>query len=273
MFESFTVYIYISYIKDPIQWVYIRHYRTITFRPVFVNFQGIGKKALLSLLGFNPKAMPQIDLKHPLLPAFYCASDEPGSMVGEVSQVQRNCELAMDLLGSRGTRNVCICFDDSVYWPSYGLVYFPEPVVVGGCGKLSWVPLPEDSENPDEFMGGLHRDKLAQTCVSWILTRADSNSKAIDVKMRPRRLRDMKSVDALHESGVMWRQATQANDGVPPLAQSCDNHQTQAIFNFLFTGLLENTMGKLPLRGMFTVSFCINAVLKGRGQIFSYILI
>lgn len=217
----------------------------IHFQSSDLPAQGVGKKSLLKLFGLNAKGMPKVDLRHPQLPVFYCASSDKGKGVGEVSTIEQNCGLALEALDNRGTRNSVICFDDTVFWPTFSIMYFPEPVIVGGVDSKAWIELPDD-EDLTQTIDALERDSLAQTCISFLLSRADSNHHAYDVCMRPRRLRQVTALAIMEEVGRVWLDATAANLGVPPLGQSCDNHASQVPMNALFAGLFAEKMKSLP---------------------------
>ena len=210
--------------------------------------QGVGKKSLLALFGLNAGGMPKVDLTHPMLPVFYCATSTKGPNIGEFSMIEDNFIKALEALQTRFTRNSVICFDDSVYWPTYAITYWPQPVIVGGVGDKAWIEIPEDADL-DQTIDALERESLAQTCISWMLSRADSNAQVFDVCMRPRRLKQATAASIMLEAGQIWADATAANGGVPPLAQSCDNHQSQVCMNQLFSGLLPDEMSKLPFPG------------------------
>ena len=198
----------------------------------------------MALFGLNAKGMPKVDLRHPCLPFFLCASLETGKGIGEVSQVQTNVSRVLTALQVEGSRNFVLTFDDSVYWPSYNMLLLPEPTVVGGSGNLSLIPLPENAD--ESAMNGLEKQMLAQTALSYCISRADSNKHVYDIRMIPRRLKEMNAKKSLQELGCMWREATLANRGVPPLAQSCDNHQSQVLHNTLFLGGMSQEMVDFP---------------------------
>ena len=199
--------------------------------------------------------MPKVTLDHEDLPVFYCASLEPGSGVGQPSEVQVNGERAYHALKTHGTRAHCITFDDSVYWPTYALAYMPKPTIIGGTGALSKVEIDEATEDDvEKVMAGLEKKFLAQTAVSFVLSRVDSNAAAFDIMMRPRRLKEMTGKASLEEAGKVWREATRANNGIPPYSQSCDNHQTQVVHSTIFCGLAAELMSKLPPLGDFDES-------------------
>ena len=205
--------------------------------------QGIGKKSLLKLMGLSAKGMPRVNLRHEHLPFFLCASHEQGSHVGEKSQVESNIELVCAALGVNGTRNFVITFDDTCFWPTYSLCYLPAPTIVGGSGDHSLLNV-EDEDKVD--MAGLEKKFLAQSCISYCVSRADSNHHVYDVRMVPRRLKDMKATNSLLELGLMWQAACRANGDLPPLAQSCDNHQSQVVHNLMFLGGMKEEMEDYP---------------------------
>ena len=210
----------------------------------------------MALFGLNARGIPKVDLRHPCLPFFLCASFESGKGIGEVSQVQSNTSRVLASLRVEGTRNFVLAFDDSVYWPSYNMLLLPEPTVVGGAGDLSLIPLPENAD--ESSMKGLEKKNLAQTALSYCISRADSNKHVYDIRMVPRRLKEMNAKLSLQELGCMWRELTLANRGVPPLAQSCDNHLSQTLHNTLFLGGMSQEMGELP----FLVFFMMHVFLR-----------
>ena len=208
-------------------------------------WQGVGKSSLLTLFGLNAKGMPRVQLRHPQLPVFYNATFDKGKGIGQVSCIEENIVKAIEALGVRNSRNFCICFDDSVYWPTYSILYWPEPVIVGGFGPKAWIPLPDDADL-NETMDGLEREFLATQCITWLVSRADSNQHAYDVCMRPRKLKQVTASSILEEAGRMWSEATSSNGGIPPLSQSCDNHASQVSMNAMFAGLMAEKMATLP---------------------------
>ena len=123
-------------------------------------------------------------------------------------------------------------------------------MIVGGTGTKghAWIPV-EESEDLDLKMDGLLRENLAQTAISYVLSRVDSNRQVFDVCMLPRRLKEMSTRGAMEQAGLMWQEATAANNGLPPLSQSCDNAASQVAFGALFTGLMPDLMKKLPFLG------------------------
>ena len=211
--------------------------------------QGVGRKSLLALFGFNAKGLPRVQLQHPELPFFFNASLQNGACIGEKSEVHQNMQKAIAALNVDHTRNIVLTWDDTVYWPTYALVYFPEPHVVGGAGKHAALKLKHD-RNVEEVMGGLEKRNLAQVALSYVLSRADSNRHAYDVLMRPRRVKDMSSEPLVQEVARVWQTATDANHGLPPLASSCDNHSSQVIISRLFAGLEEKLMMSVPFLGL-----------------------
>ena len=204
------------------------------------QIQGIGKTSLLNLFGMNARGVPRVDLHHPLLPFFLCASLKPGDEVGQQSQVQENCQKVLACLDVESTRNSCICFDDTVYFPTYSILYLPEATIVGGVEESSLLKL--DGQNIES----LPKSGLAQTAISYIVSRADSNRHCYDVLMQPRRLKHMTGENSLETAGKVWQACTDANGGVPPLAQSCDNHASQICHNYMFLGMSTEQMGSLP---------------------------
>lgn len=94
--------------------------------------------------------------------------------------------------------------------------------------------------------------------MSYCISRADSNKHVYDIRMVPRRLKEMNAKLSLQELGCMWRELTLANRGVPPLAQSCDNHLSQTLRNTLFLGGMSQEMGELP----FLVFFMMRVFLR-----------
>ena len=80
-------------------------------------------KRLEKLVGFNSNNIPRISYAIEGLPQPLGASCAlpPGQLAG-VSQVQSNCEIALELCERRGSRDWMLSFDETCYFPQYCLL-------------------------------------------------------------------------------------------------------------------------------------------------------
>ena len=90
----------------------------------------------------------------------------------------------------------------------------------------------------------LAKDDLAQMFLSFLLERVDTRSSPYEVRRLPRRLKKVTTDAVLTATGETWLCATVANNGIPPLAQACDNHPSQNVFNQFFW----EYFGELPTK-------------------------
>ncbi|CAE7678072.1 unnamed protein product, partial [Symbiodinium necroappetens] len=167
----------------------------------------------------------------PGLPVVLDPDPQAPDEVGQISALQSNCNQAVELCGTQGTRNLRISFDDTVFYPSFS--------ILSENGKRYYIGGAEQTKIPvsKEACAKLRRSDLAQVCISYVVARCDTNAQAWDVRLIPRRLTSVTALKNLQQAGEVWAATTQGNQGLPPLCQCHDNHRTQTIFNRVFLGM------------------------------------
>ncbi|CAE7705718.1 unnamed protein product [Symbiodinium sp. KB8] len=187
---------------------------------------------LLRLFGLNPKGVGQIGFDEPGMPYLLCPSTEPGDGVGQVSQLATNAASALSLLGVRGSRNGCLIFDETVFFPKYCLAYLPSgPAFVGGAHERAVIPATTCPST-------LKLTELAQETCFFMLKRADSRQQVYTIRVLPRRKKRVTWQAVLEDTATTWNACLQGNEGVPLMTQSHDNAAAQAPLNRLFLGLM-----------------------------------
>ena len=78
----------------------------------FTLASNLNHSGLLRLFGLNPQGVGKADLGDSTLPYVLNPSTVCGDNLGDVSQLQTNCSLALALLKVENSRNVVITFDD-----------------------------------------------------------------------------------------------------------------------------------------------------------------
>ena len=103
------------------------------------------KSALLQFLGINPTGASlrlKVNYADPRLPRFFHPSVEAPKTIGASSQLTSNFSTVIDIKQVRGTRNWMFSYDDTVYFPAYSMIHYPEGWFVIGVSGLRriWGP-------------------------------------------------------------------------------------------------------------------------------------
>ena len=109
----------------------------------------------------------QVNLSTPGLPQFFSPLVETGPGLFDGSVLDQNTEIALRLLRVEG-RNVMITFDETCYFPQYGVLHMGgvKPYYIGGAGSKALIEA--CGTKPEQ----LQKLELAQVCLSFLVKRA-----------------------------------------------------------------------------------------------------
>jgi hypothetical protein len=103
------------------------------------------KNALLQFLGINPTGTSlqlKVNYADPRIPRFFHPSVKVPEAIGASSQLTDNISIVVDIKQVRGTRNWMFSYDDTVYFPAYSMIHYPEGWFIIGVSGLRriWGP-------------------------------------------------------------------------------------------------------------------------------------
>ena len=113
------------------------------------------------------------------------------------------------------------------------------PIIIGGAHPDASCVLPlSDGSLPE-----LRKESLAQVCLSFLVKRLDRRDGTFDVRMVPRRLKQITGQAQLQMCGETLLALAESNGDKPPLIVAFDNHPGHNLVNCTLLGVHSDLAG------------------------------